>query len=67
MKVIKIVKLTAFLLLAVFIDVMLYAFTKTCVSCSTFSEFLASAHSLAGPVIVSLGELVHIRFVNRKK
>lgn len=67
MKLFKILKLTAFLLLAIFIDVMLYAFTKTCVACSTFNDFLISSYSLAGPVLVSLGELIHVRFVNRNK
>ena len=64
-KVAQIVRLLLFLALAMFIDVMLYAFTKTCVACSTFSEFLTSAHSLAGPALVSLGELIHIRFIKK--
>jgi len=50
----KLFYLLFLLILALAIDLLIYATTAGCVSCASFGQFLWSTQSLTGPVIVSL-------------
>lgn len=52
------IKLLITALLAIYIDILFYAFTKTCASCGSFQAYLSSAHSLFTPTWASLVLLV---------
>lgn len=54
---ISLVKLLLLVSIALIIDLFIYALTKTCASCTTFSDFIASPHSLFAPTWASLGLL----------
>lgn len=54
-----IVKLLAIAIFAIFFDFFLFAFTKTCVSCGSFTQFLSSSHSLFTPTWAGLVAIVY--------
>lgn len=50
----KLLYLLFLLILALVIDLLIFAATANCAGCSGFGQFLTSASSLTGPVLVSL-------------
>jgi len=50
----KLFYLLLLLILALIIDLLIFATTASCVGCAGFGQFLTSASSLTGPVLVSL-------------
>lgn len=53
-KIPKLLYLLFLLVLALIIDLLIFATTGNCASCNGFGQFLMSASSLTGPVLVSL-------------
>lgn len=52
-------KLSLFAAVAIVIDFFFFAFTKTCVSCESFSQFLSSSYSLFATTWASLMVVVY--------
>lgn len=50
----KLIHLLFLLIVALVIDLLIFATTAGCLGCAGFGQFLTSAQSLTGPVLVSL-------------
>ena len=61
----KLVKLALFLIGALMLDVLAYAFFTPCPACTSFTQFIGTPLSLSGPLIASLASLVKIKVDNK--
>lgn len=65
----KLSKMILFLLIlpvSLLLDLILYAFIKTCPSCGSFSVWLKTEGALSFPIVVSLTQWTE-QLINRKK
>ncbi|MBM3209631.1 hypothetical protein FJZ40_05100 [Candidatus Shapirobacteria bacterium] len=54
----KLLKLSVLLVFALIFDLLIYGLTASCQTCTSFSQFLTTPASLAGPVFASLTALL---------